>query len=63
MMIAPLLTQDKVAVEAEQLGYETHWDAPPIEFNPVVREFQNLTVRKWEEYLARESMENSIDNA
>ena len=63
MLIVPLLTQDKVAVEAEQLGYEAHWDAPPIEFNPVVREIQNLTVRKWEEYLARESLDSSIDNA
>ena len=55
LLIAPLLDQDRAAVEAEQLGYERHWDAPPIEFNPVVRELQNLTVRKWEEHLAREA--------
>ena len=55
LLIGPLLAQDRVAVEAEQRGYERHWDAPPIELNPVVRAFQKVTVRKWEEYLARES--------
>ena len=42
-----------MAVEAEQQGYERHWDAPPIEYNPVIRVFQNVTVRKWREYVAR----------
>ena len=54
VLIGPLLNQDRHAVEAEQLAYEKHWDAPPIEFNPVVKAFQNVTVRKWQEYLARE---------
>ena len=53
VLIGPLLTQDGVAVEAEQQGYERHWDAPPIEYNPVIRVFQNVTVRKWREYVAR----------
>ncbi len=53
VLIGPLLAQDGVAVEAEQEGYERHWDAPPIEYNPVVRAFQNVTVRKWREYVAR----------
>ena len=53
LLIGPLLTQDRFAVEAEQQGYERHWDAPPIELNPVVRAFQKVTVRKWREYLAR----------
>ena len=53
VLIGPLLTQDGVAVEAEQEGYERHWDAPPIEYNPAVRAFQNVTVRKWREYMAR----------
>ncbi len=55
LLIVPLLTQDKIAVEAEQQGYEQHWDAPPIEFNPVVKAFQKVTVRKWQEYLTREA--------
>ena len=54
VLIGPLLAQDRVAVEAEQEGYERHWDAPPIESNPVVRAFQKVTVRKWREHLARE---------
>jgi len=53
VLIGPLLTQDGVAVEAEQQGYESHWDAPPIEYNPAVRAFQNVTVRKWREYMVR----------
>ena len=52
LLIGPLLAQDRFAVEAEQQGYERHWDAPPIELNPVVRAFQKVTVRKWREYLA-----------
>ena len=55
MLIGPLLAQDRVAVEAEQEGYEKHWNEPPIEVNPVVREFQAVTVRKWQEHLAAEA--------
>ena len=55
MLIGPLLDQDRVAVEAEQLGYERHWDEPAIEVNPVVAAFQRVTVRKWQEYLTREA--------
>ena len=55
LLIAPLLAQDRFALEAEQEGYERHWDARPVEFNPVVRAFQKVTVRKWQEHLARGS--------
>ena len=51
--IGPLLDQDRFAVEAEQRGYERHWDAPPVELNPAVRAFQEVTVRKWREHLER----------
>lgn len=51
----PLLHEDGVAVEAEQLGYNEHWAAPIAELNPAVHEFQALTIRKWEEYLAQAS--------
>ena len=53
VLIGPLLSQDGFAVEAEQQGYDRHWDAPPFEFNPVVKAFQDVTVRKWREYLER----------
>lgn len=54
LLVRPLLGQDKVAVEGEQAGWQKHWDAPVVEVSPAVNEFQKLTVRKWEEYLARE---------
>ncbi len=53
VLIGPLLAQDKTAVEAEQQGYEKHWNARSVEFNPAVKAFQSVTVRKWREYLAR----------
>jgi phenylpropionate dioxygenase-like ring-hydroxylating dioxygenase large terminal subunit len=53
MAIRPLLAQDGFAVEGEQRGYDEHFDAPIIELNPAVHLFQKLTVRKWEEHLAR----------
>lgn len=51
--VKPLLRQDGFAVEAEQEGYEARFDAPVPEFNPVIGLFHQLTVRKWEEHLAR----------
>ncbi len=54
LLIEPLLQQDGVAVQAEQLGYERHWDEPLVEINPAVNAFQALTVKMWEEHLQRE---------
>ena len=51
LLFKPLLAEDGVALEAEQQGYEAHWDAPPIELNPVVPMLQKLTVQKWQDYL------------
>ena len=53
LVFKPILEEDGIALEAEQTGYEQHWDAPPIELNPVVPLFQQLTAKKWEDYLAR----------
>ena len=50
-LVKPLLDEDGVAVEAEQAGYEAHFDRPVPDLNPVVHAFQELTVRKWEEHL------------
>jgi hypothetical protein len=55
LLIEPLLRQDGVAVEAEQAGYDQHWDAPVFDLNPAVLAFQALIVRKWEAHLAAES--------
>jgi hypothetical protein len=53
LLIAPLLRQDGVAVEAEQRAHDAHWDRPVPDLNPAVGLFQQLTLRKWEEHLAR----------
>jgi len=54
--VEPLLAEDGIAVEAEQEGWEKYWDAPLAEINPVVKAFQDLTIRKWEEYLAEKGV-------
>jgi hypothetical protein len=51
LLIKPLLRQDGFAVEAEQRGWEAHADEPVPDLNPAVGLFQQLTIRKWEEYL------------
>jgi phenylpropionate dioxygenase-like ring-hydroxylating dioxygenase large terminal subunit len=51
VLMKPLLREDGVACEAEQDGYERHFDAPIAEFNPAVNAFQDLTIRKWQEHL------------
>ncbi|MCY4300231.1 MAG: Rieske 2Fe-2S domain-containing protein [Aestuariivita sp.] len=60
LLIAPLLTQDQFALEAEQEGYEKFWEAAPVEFNPVVRQFQEVTVRKWREHLEQASDRGNV---
>jgi phenylpropionate dioxygenase-like ring-hydroxylating dioxygenase large terminal subunit len=55
LLIVPLLSEDGVAVEAEQEAYEISAGAPFIEFNPAVTMFQKLIARRWEEYLASQS--------
>src|SRR5206468_1697081 len=47
--IKPLLEQDGFAVEAEQVGYDAHSEAPMLEINPAIGLFQDLTIRKWQE--------------
>lgn len=54
LLIEPLLRQDGVAVEAEQRGWEKHYNAPITELSPAVRAFQALTIKQWEAYLALE---------
>jgi hypothetical protein len=51
--VRALLDQDGFALEAEQEGYDAHFDVPPIELNPVVALLHQLTIKKWEEHLAR----------
>ena len=58
LLIKPILSEDGVAVEAEQEGYERHWQAQTIEINPVVAAFQRLVVKKWDAYLESSSQDH-----
>ena len=51
-LIHPLLSEDGIAVEAEQEAWVASAGAPFIEFNPAVTMFQKLIARRWEEYQA-----------
>ncbi|MEV4432717.1 aromatic ring-hydroxylating dioxygenase subunit alpha [Streptomyces sp. NPDC049555] len=53
LTVEPLLRQDGDAVEAEQRGWELHHTEAIIELNPAVGLFQDLTIRKWQEFLDR----------
>ncbi len=61
LMIGPLLDEDGMAVEAEQEGWEAHFDQPIAELSPAVHHFQTLTIRKWEEHLARQNNSKLVD--
>jgi 4beta-methylsterol monooxygenase len=52
LYIKPLLAEDKWALEAEQQGFELHHDNPFYELNPIVPEFQALTIERFETYEA-----------
>ncbi len=51
--VSPLIDEDAWAVDLEQQGYNAHFDRPIAELNPAVHEFQELTIRKWEEHLKK----------
>jgi len=52
-MVRPLFTEDVWSFEAEQQGYDDHYHRPAIDPHPAIRPSYALTVRKWEEHLAR----------
>ena len=59
-IVKKVLDQDGAALELEQQGWERNWHTPWAEKNPIVKEFQELTIRKWKEYLAsRQGTETS----
>lgn len=51
--VEPLIAEDGLAVGLEQDGYNRHFEKPIAELNPAVLEFQQLTIRKWEEHLLK----------
>jgi phenylpropionate dioxygenase-like ring-hydroxylating dioxygenase large terminal subunit len=50
-----IFRQDGFTVEEEQKSFELHYDKPIPEPNPMVKRFNDITVRKWDEWLALES--------
>jgi nitrite reductase/ring-hydroxylating ferredoxin subunit len=52
LLVSTLMSEDRRSCEAELVGYLRNYEAPIAEFNPAVGLFQQLTIRKWEEYLA-----------
>lgn len=54
ILVRPLFDEDVWSTEAEQNGYERHFDERELDPHPSIRPSYQLTVRKWEEYLARE---------
>jgi len=53
LMIKPLLMQDGMMVEAEQNAFDKQSNAPAIELNPAVLEFQRLIVAQWQRHLGK----------
>ncbi|MCH2108110.1 MAG: Rieske 2Fe-2S domain-containing protein [Polyangiaceae bacterium] len=55
LYIRPLLAEDKMALEAEQIGFAKHQDKPFYELNPIIPEFQNLTIERWKDWAQRDN--------
>jgi hypothetical protein len=51
-----LLGQDGLALEAEQAGWERHFEQPIPDLNPVVALVERLPIDKWEAYLASHNL-------
>ncbi len=54
-LVRPLFDEDVWSTEAEQAGYDAHFDQPEIDPHPSIRPCYELTARKWSEHLAREA--------
>ena len=53
--VVPLLKQDLWALNEEQIAHDKHPHEHHYEFNPIVQEFQKMSLEKWNEYLAGEA--------
>ena len=54
--IVPLLKEDVFILQEEMLGQERHPHIQHLEFNPIVGEFQKLSIKKWNEYIHTEAL-------
>jgi hypothetical protein len=59
IFLRPLFDEDGWSTEAEQAGYEQHWDRPAVDPHPATRLCYQLTVRKWEEHLRRRARDGA----
>jgi phenylpropionate dioxygenase-like ring-hydroxylating dioxygenase large terminal subunit len=63
ILVRPLFDEDGWSTEAEQVGYERHFGKPSFDMHPAPRLCYQLTVRKWDEALRRESPHASVSAA
>ena len=56
LYIVPLLKEDVFILQEEMLGQERHPHVQHLEFNPIVGEFQKLSIKKWNEYIHTEAL-------
>ena len=54
--IIPLLAEDTYILAEEMIGQERHPSIQHLEFNPIVGEFQKMSIEKWEEYVHTEAL-------
>lgn len=59
LYIKPLLGEDKFALEQEQIGFDRNPNHPFYELNPVIPEFQAMTIELWNEW--RDSQEQLVN--
>jgi nitrite reductase/ring-hydroxylating ferredoxin subunit len=53
LLVTPLFTEDVWSFEAEQEGYVNSPGSSAVDLHPAIRPSYQLTIRKWEEHLAR----------
>ena len=54
--VVPLLKEDVYILAEEMLGHERHPHIQHLEFNPIVGEFQKMSIEKWNEYVHTEAL-------
>ena len=53
LLVKPLFEEDVWSFEAEQKGFENSERTPSLDLHPAIRPCYELTIRKWQEHLAR----------
>lgn len=53
--VIPLLDEDLWALEEEQIAHDKHSEEHQYEFSPIIKDFQVMSLEKWDEYVENES--------